>query len=238
MPTEISSKTRIIGVGIVLVLLAIGAWWYFASGSSYRYDFAEGETVTSWQFPGAYTGNAELEGKARDEITRLKGLLGVEGDDTTDYALYVSIANQYNLLGDGETEYAYLKKALAIDSETTGLAWYNLAVLLDRLNAPKTALDAYARAMRAQSQQLQYQSAYLEFYTEHFPEDREGIEAAFTSAQEISGDNSALLEIKARWLAETGRTDEAIAAWRKVKALSPTSATAIDAEIRRLENTR
>src|SRR3989344_9088271 len=117
-----NTRNTLIIIGILLIFLVAGGWWYSQRDAGYAHQFIEEESVT-WDFQGAYEGNAELEEKARNEIARLEGLIDNEEDDNTDYAVYVSIANQYDLLGDGENEYAYLKKALAIDPEHTGLAW-------------------------------------------------------------------------------------------------------------------
>ena len=41
------------------------------SPASYSLSFIEGESITEWDFKGAYTGNPELVAKAQSEIKRL-----------------------------------------------------------------------------------------------------------------------------------------------------------------------
>ncbi len=231
-------RSSFIVAALIVLLAGIGAWYYFMRPATplYTHEFTAGESISTWGFQGAYTGKAELESRAQTEIDRLTDLIGVEGDEATDYTIYISIANQYHLLGDGAQEYEYLKRALGIDAEITGLAWHNLGTLLAQLGAPQSARDAYARAVKAQGQQINYQSRYLEFLTQNFKDDTGAIEAAFTDAASIFGDNATLLEIRARWLESVGRYQDAIDAWKKASALSPTPSEAIQTEIKRLES--
>jgi tetratricopeptide (TPR) repeat protein len=241
MPNEIKSSskmTRNIIIGLIILILAGAGAYYFSAGSlggDFSHRMSGGESIETWDFQGAYTEKAELEQKARDEIARLEGLIGSEEDESTDYTIYVSIANQYDLLGDGKNEYKFLKKALAIDAEGTGLAWHNLGVLLARLGAMESARDAYARAAKAQNQMVGYQSAYFEYLTENFPEDTEAIEEVYKGIEEVLGESASFLEIRARWLENVNRTSDAIDAWKKLKGLSPGAAAVIDSEIARLE---
>lgn len=198
------------------------------------FSLASGEVIGSWSYKGAYTGNPELERKAQAEIQRLDGMFGTK--DNSNYMLYVSIANQYDLLGDGAKAYEYLLRALKEDSNETGLAWYNLGALLVRLDAPQSARKAYAGAVAAQPTVDQYQTRYLEFLTLNFPTEEKAIEDAYTKAKAILGEQSTLLQIRARWLEAVGRTVDAIATWKKVLAISPSEASAIGTEIQRLES--
>ena len=139
------------------------------------FALVSGETVTSWDFAGTHNDNGQLEAKVRADIERLKGLLN--SGEYTKYELYVSIANQYELLGDGKQEYTYLNYALAIDSTKTGLAWHNMGKLLERLGAYKSARVAYDRLVQVQST-TQYIRARLEFLQAHMPEDTGAIAQA------------------------------------------------------------
>lgn len=118
------------------------------------FALAEGDTITSWDFQGAYTGNPELSAKAQDEISRLSGLLATATSSAM--ILSVGIANQYELLGDGKKQYEYLVRAIQADANA-GLPWHNLGVLMERLGALKTARVAYDRAVLLQPQFKQIQ---------------------------------------------------------------------------------
>jgi tetratricopeptide (TPR) repeat protein len=107
-------------------------------------SIAKGDSVASWDFKGAYADNPELIAKANAEIARFSDLIGK--GTYSDMELYVSIANQYELLGNGKQEYDYLGRAIMSDP-TSGLPWHNLGVLMERLGALKTARVAYDRAV-------------------------------------------------------------------------------------------
>src|SRR3989344_2185294 len=75
-----NTQYRFVIVGsLAIVILGVGAWWYTSRPAMYPFEFVAGEEVTSWDFQGAYTGQAEFEEKGRTDITRLKGLFGQEG---------------------------------------------------------------------------------------------------------------------------------------------------------------
>lgn len=230
-------RTIIIGV-VALALIAGGAWFLFGGGA-HPLPLAEGDTVTSWDFQGSYEGNSELEKRARDEIARSEGLLGGDqsgaNDDPTDYILYVEIANQYQLLGDGKAAYAALGKALKIDSTKTGLAWRNLGTLMEKLGAQNTARVAYARAVDAQPQIVEYHVARLAFLMDHFADDAAAIEAAFEEAKTgLEGDTPEILQMKAQWNERTGKVKEAIEALREMEKLMGGNDPTARAEIVRL----
>ena len=139
------------------------------------FSLVSGEVIASWDFVGTYNDNGQLEARANAEIARMKGLLN--SGTYTNYELYVSIANQYELLGDGKQEFTYLNYALAIDSTKTGLAWHNMGKLLERLGAYKSARVAYDKLVQAQPT-TQYLRARLEFLQAHMPEDTVAIAQA------------------------------------------------------------
>lgn len=165
-------KNLLISVGVALILLG-GFMVWKNNGPTvppFVIGVAEGEQVTEWSFQGAYTGNAELEAKADADIQRLTGLLGSKEQE--DYTLYVSIANQYGLKGDGKNELLYLEKALALNSTTTGLAWHNAGQLFKKLGAYNTARVAFENAATVQPI-TQYQQV-LEDFLKEFPQDTTG----------------------------------------------------------------
>lgn len=157
----------VVVIAVVVIAVASIVVWksnYFRPVPSYPFAMGNGEQVASWNFKGAYTGNAELTAKANTEIKRLKGLFG--GKEFSDYILDVSIANQYDLQGDGANEFLYLKRALALDSDKTGLAWYNLGQLLGRLGAYQSARMALEKAVTVEPL-AQYGLALKDFEKNH-----------------------------------------------------------------------
>jgi len=142
--------------GVAVALIAVAAWFLFPRHAVTPQpdvsvpklpSIAEGDNIASWNFEGAYADHPELVAKAEAEIRRLSDLIG-EGT-YPDVTLYVSIANQYELLGNGKQEYDYLGRAIMADP-ASGLPWHNLGVLMERLGALETARVAYERAVLLQ----------------------------------------------------------------------------------------
>lgn len=155
-----------------------------------------GDSIASWEFKGAYTGNAELEAKAQSEIKRLSELLATATSSAM--ILSVGIANQYELIGDGKNQYDYLGRAIQA-SPDNGLPWHNLGVLMERLGALETARAAHWNAALLNPQLAVYHYAYLEFLIQNMKNDTAGIEKAFAAAEESIGPKQYLAELRAEW---------------------------------------
>ncbi|MCR4334091.1 MAG: tetratricopeptide repeat protein [Patescibacteria group bacterium] len=160
-------------------------------------SIAKGDTIASWDFKGAYADVPDLTLKAQVEIARLSSFVG-EGT-YPDVTLYVGIANQYDLLGDGKQEYAYLGRAIEADGAISGLPWHNLGVLMERLGALETARVAYEKATLVQPLK-QWYYAYLEFLTTRMKDDIVDIEKTFATAQKnIGQQDEDLLQLYTEW---------------------------------------
>lgn len=157
---------------------------------------AKGDSIALWDFKGAYTGNPELVAKAQTEIKRLSVLLTATTSSVME--LSVSIANDYELLGQGREQYEYLGRAIRAD-RTIGLPWHNLGVLMERLGAFTTARTAYEKATLLQPQLSVYQYAYLEFLIRNMKNDTAGIEKAFSAAEASLGNDSYVAYLLDEW---------------------------------------
>lgn len=160
------------------------------------FTFDKRDTVASWNFAGAYTGNPELVVKAQNEIARLSRELTTATSSAM--ILAVGIANQYELLGDGGNQYEYLKRAVLASPEN-GLPWHNMGVLMERLGALETARTAYGKAALLQAQLEVYHYARLQFLTTYFKSDTVGIESAFMLAEKNIGKTQYLADLRAQW---------------------------------------
>jgi len=160
------------------------------------FALAKEDTIASWDFKGAYTGNPELVTKAQNEINRLSGLLATATSSAM--ILSVGVANQYELLGDGTKQYEYLGRAIQASPEN-GLPWHNLGVLMERLDALRTARIAYEQATLLQPQLAVYHYAYLEFLIANMKDDTTNIEKAFTAAEKSIGKRQYLIDLRAEW---------------------------------------
>lgn len=168
------------------------------SQDAHPLPLASGDTIASWDFKGAYTGNAELVAKAQSEIKRLSVLL--ETATSSAMILSVGIANQYELLGDGKRQYEYLERAIRADANiTSGLPWHNLGVLMERLGALETARVAYEKSTVIQPELKQWHYSYIEFLTSRMRDDTVHIEKAFAFAEKNIGKTQYLIELRAEW---------------------------------------
>jgi len=189
------------------------------------------DTIASWSFKGAYSGNDTLVAQANADIAKLAGMVG--GGEYDDYDFYNGIANDYASLGKGALAYQYYNRSIRVHPNK-GLAYANLAHLFDELGAYRTAADAYRKAVEAEPGMLEYHLERLTYLTRQFSKDNALILAALTDASKQFGDNASILAIEAEWLESQGRYADAIKAWQTVKMLSPASrASAIDAQIAR-----
>lgn len=230
-------KQWLIGGVILLVLIvAVGAWYVFAKPKTPAptdFPIAQGDTISSWTFKGAYSGNDTLIAQAHTDMTTLKSYMGKGQYD--DYDLWNGIGNDDASLGDGKAAYDAYDRAIAIHPER-GLAYDNLAHLMTLLGAYNTAKAAYAQAVTAEPSMLEYHLDRLTFLTTDLPKDNTDILAAFTDAAKQFGDSPQTLMIEAQWLASVGRYADAITAWKQVETLTPgADHTAISAEIKRLQ---
>jgi len=160
-------------------------------------SMVKGDTIISWNFKGAYTDRSDLIAKANTEIDRLTDLIGK--GTYTDTNLYVSIANQYGLMGNGEQEYKYLVRAIETGGTTTGLPWHNLGVLMERLGALQTAQVAYKQATLVQPELKQWHYAYLAFLTTRMKSDTTVIEKALAAAERNIGQDADILQLYSEW---------------------------------------
>ncbi|MBI3572490.1 hypothetical protein HY091_03100 [Candidatus Kaiserbacteria bacterium] len=219
--------------GLVALVVAAGLWYYVEKVHVPAFPINAADTIPSWNFKGAYSGNDALMSHANADIAKLQGLLGKGEYD--DYDLSIGIGNDDTLLGDGRRAYQSYNRAAHIH-QNKGLAYANLAHLMDELGAYHTAADAYAKAVATEPRQLEYHLERLTYLTRQFPSDNALILAALTDAAKEFGDTAPVLAIEAEWLAGQGRFADAIKAWQAVKMLSPgKDVSAIDVEIVRLK---
>lgn len=191
------------------------------------------DSIASWSFKGAYSGNDTLTAQANADITHLTSLLGKGQYD--DYDLYNGMANDYDMLGDAKRAYQNFNRAIAIHPKK-GLAFVNLAHLMDQFGAYHTAVDAYAKAVMVEPGMLEYHIERLTYLTRQFPKNTALIIAALSDVSKQFGDNASILTIEAEWLTGQGRYADAIKAWQTAKMLLPgKDTTAIDVEIARLK---
>jgi len=159
------------------------------------------DKVPVWSFKGAYVGNATLEQKAHAEITRLTGLLS-NTSDVTVQETYISIGNQYELLGDGKSAYDNFLKALNTKDryeQEDALAWANLGDLMTTLGALHTAETAYASATHALPGEASLYVSRISFLLAHMPTNTTDIDAAFAEAAKYVPGDASVAQLQAQY---------------------------------------
>ena len=146
--------------GFLILPIVLGSGAGIGSG----YKVAEEDHISSWTWKGVYQDGAQKEADVRDEITKLKALLGKGG--VGDYDIYVGIASEYELLGDGKSAYQYLSRAIEKDPKR-GLAYMNMGHLMEVMGAFVTAHKAYDAAVAAEPNNPIYQTARQNFLIHH-----------------------------------------------------------------------
>src|SRR3989344_753423 len=231
--THVTKRQWILGALGVLIIVVGALWYVHERNATPRFPLNTDDTIASWSFKVAYTGNETLLAQAAADTAKLTALLGKGEYD--DYDLYIGIGNDAALVGDGQSSYRAYNTSIAIHPGK-GLAYANLAHLMDQMGAYHTAANAYTKAVTVEPAQLEYHVERLTYLTRQFPTDTEQVRAALADADTQFGDTPAILAIEAQWLSAEKQYTEAIKVWQTVKMLSSKERQgAIDAEIARLK---
>jgi tetratricopeptide (TPR) repeat protein len=150
------------------------------------------DTLVSWSFKGSYEDGGALQQKATSQIATLKAQLN--NSDPTIQEKLISIAEEYDLIGDGQSAYNYFLQALNSTQryeQEDGIAWVRLGDLMQTLKAYYTAVTAYANAVAADPGEPSFHVARIQFLTSYLPKETALINAAFTDAnKDVPGDAS------------------------------------------------
>ncbi|HUY62701.1 MAG TPA: hypothetical protein VMV50_02860 [Candidatus Paceibacterota bacterium] len=223
----------IAAIALLVILAAIGflSWHSAAKPAAPAFPIDKNDVISSWTFTGVDTATSSAA-KAKADIARLTGLLGKGQYD--DYDIYIGIGNDEVLLGDGKAAYDAYDRAIA-RYPSQGLAYTDMAALMNDLGATHTALTAYETAAAVQPAVFEYAIQWISYLTRTFPNETALVDQAFAFAKAHYGDTPQILTLKAGWQTEEGQYAAAIATWKQVEALAPGgNSAAINAEIARL----
>ena len=202
-------------IGIIGGIILVGAVaWGFALGPSENnngFTLSKESLPQTWEFTGLYN-TPELLANTQKNIDALKGKVNEEGADV--YDIYLSIAQQYALIGKGEEAYDYLLRAGKQDPGNS-LTFQTMGNLMESLKAYIATEEAYKQATIVQPQILQNHLALIGFYIGQ-KADAVKIEAAFAFALEKSGRATNVLKEYAQWLEEEKNISKAITVWEEV----------------------
>jgi len=149
----------VLGGTALLLLLPI-----IIGGAAPSFPIASTDHISSWSWAGIYADGGDKQNQTKAEIERLKAMVGKPAAST--YDLYVGIASDYELLGDGKSSYSYLNRAIAQDPKRA-LAYMNMGRLMEDLGAFATAHAAYDKAVALEPTNPLYQAALQNFLVHH-----------------------------------------------------------------------
>lgn len=159
-----SDKKRIIALSVVILGALFGIGYYsYVRVMVPHYPLASQDSVSSWNFPPAYSLGSEDEKRVQSEIQKLKDVLKTQ---ESDYEVLVGIAAEYELLGEGQKSYLYLSKAIS-DSPNKALAYFSMGHLLERVGALYSAKQAYGLAVLKEPGNTLYKSYLDQFVAKY-----------------------------------------------------------------------
>lgn len=167
--------------------------------SDYLIPIERGDVIASWDSGGYLNDGGVREAEVRSRIIGLKNATGAEND----YQRYITLAQEYDSLGDGKSSYENLSHAIAADpNQTSGVAWHNMGILMEKLGAYQTAKKAHLQAIAIQPGISSFHISLLELMIYHFTNDAQTVEKAFKDAEAFYGAESPmLLDLRNRWKA-------------------------------------
>lgn len=166
----------------VLVAIIIGVFVAFSVGnrdSEEVFSLVSGERPV-WDISGIYEGNKELEARAQNEIEKLNSLR--DSAEFSEYDIEIGIAQQYELLGNGERAYQHLLAAIEINPARS-LAYSNLGVLLGKAGARESAKVSFEMALD-RDDNVTNRINYIQHLEQYFGNNLSLIESAHVSAIE------------------------------------------------------
>ena len=223
------NKKILIPIVAILVVISIGLYMY-GTRNVLGQDLSSKEISALHTIASVYTKQSDLD-THQGLVKTYKDQIGK--GISSDYDLNVAIAQQYGLLGDGENAYAYLQKAIKIDSEKS-LAYLNLGNLFTNAQLYDKAADAFKMAVSVEPQYAQNHMALIDFYTKYKPNETSKIQSIFDDARKHTGDDVNILKLYAQWLTDTKNYVKAIDVWKLVLRQYPDSKDTIQREIDRI----
>lgn len=227
----LNKYAKIIGIAGAVILAGCLIWFFYGTPtqkSSFSLDVKSLPAV--WEYKGLYA-TPELVAQTDKNIANLKEKLKESGADK--YDLYVSLAQQYMLIGRGEESYEYLLRA-GDEDPGNSITFQTMGTLMESLGAQSAAEEAFKQAIVVQPQIVQNHLALIGFYIRQNAEPAE-IDTAFTYALEKSGKAVNVLKEYAQWLEGEKDMDKAVATWEEVLIREPNNSAIKDkiAELKR-----
>lgn len=158
------------------------------------------DTLASWSFKGSHADGGTLERQVESQIASLK--TKINETNPTVQEIYISIANDYELLGDGKSAYNYFLQALNSKQryeQEDGMAWAGLGDLMQTLHAYYTAATAYGNAVKADPGEPSFHVARISFLLSYLPKETALIDAAFADAAKYVPNDASIAQLKSQY---------------------------------------
>ena len=179
----------------------------------------------SWKIASA---GASVKKDMQNKIIDLSKKIGT--DIYPNYDIYIQIARDYTLTGEGENAYDFYILAVK-DSPQKGLAFNNLGDLLARVGAYHTAHTAFAKAVIVEPSVELYWLSYLRFLTA-YEKKSPATKGVFTKAMNATNSAPDVRIARANYEQAVGDFASSIADWNIVRTqVGSAQKVAIDKKI-------
>lgn len=198
------NKKLLVLLAVIVLALAGGGLVFYDSFhkseqvATSSFSLVDGEKPDWTLLQAPYKDGGDIEKRANEQIAEYQKL--TDSGERTKYDMDVDIAQNYELLGEGQKSYNYLMMAINEDPKET-LAYGNLGQLLRRAGALKSAKKAFELAIETGPQFNQNQYAYIEFLVRYGNgvASKSEVDNAINKALEQFPDYKPLLSLKSEW---------------------------------------
>jgi tetratricopeptide (TPR) repeat protein len=229
--SEILSSKQL-QIFLLALIVIIGTYFFLNKNSNVSTDFKPLQEPKIWEFRP--TVNTDVEkNKIKEDISNLEKRL--EGSDTaTVFDLYLSLAQKYQLLGDGKAVFENLSKAHDTLPERA-LPFMNAGSVMVRLYATSSARAFFEEAVQKEPGFIFAHLALLDFYRVYDTETSfEKKETAFKEAIAHEENDTRPMREYAGWLEDLNKKEEAVSVWKDVLTKQPADKLEIETHIKEL----
>jgi len=218
---------------IILVILITGSSYFFLKNNNVdKLNLSESEISSLNSAPVFYESESQKTA-VNNVIEQYSADIGKNKTGYADYYLYVSIAQQYMLLGEGENAMKYFYLAIKDDPERS-LPYSKAAGLLARAGLLDLAEQNYEKVVEVEPQSTNNYLELLDFLIKYRSNNTSKIQSYYTKARLETVDDVKILRSYAQWLASEKEYVRAIDILKFVLMQQPEEKEEISAEIQKL----
>lgn len=239
-------KYKIIIIAVLIFIIVVAGFWYFNKNignnnkQKNKTAFETGFVLLDDEKGLVWSEAVELAPEVRlryeNEITKIKDDLIKVKEKEQLLADFNNLAIYQKYLGNYRASYNAYLESLKLENRAR-VAWQNLADVLLKMKAYKSAAMAFKKAVELNQYIPESYVKLADYYKD--VGDGQNVEATYKLAIETikqsTESDTLVLVAYANWLAEQKRYDEAIKIWRELEAKQPENKEAIE---RRIEEVR